>query len=78
MKRKVVLPNNQEFNYYAVVGSWQVTGNQKGKGKKINKGTAQNGESPCTRVRINVGGKSFRLRDHNLKSGLLADSLEKN
>lgn len=51
-----------------------------GKSKKFTRFNGENGDASstaCTKVRVNVGGKVFRLRDHNLKSGLLADPIEK-
>lgn len=43
---------------------------QKSQSKKLN----SNNE---TLINVNVGGKIFRMRDNNLKSGLLAESYEK-
>lgn len=40
-----------------------------------NKLTRDSNDKNKTIVRFNTGGKIFRLRDDNLKSGLLADSI---
>jgi hypothetical protein len=76
-KRRVTLPESEDFSYYAVVASWEVTRDQMGKSKRRGQIFGISTNDACTKLRVNVGGKVFRLRDDNLKSGLLADSIEK-
>ena len=69
LKKRVILPSNDAFKYHAVIWCWELLGNNKNKSeKKVKKPSI---------VRVNVGGKTFRLRDDNLKTGLLADPYEK-